>query len=385
MPKPPTKTQKTQKVEKREKIKKEPLPVEFDNGSGAEGSVADILTHATSEDEDPVAAQMDLESVDDEIETIPSMVSSAPTIEVTQRPQWSGHQPPSNAMPLIPVQRQWTGQASPMYSRRSSALQLHQPTNMQHHGLPHETTHRASSTRTTCPSEGHSSCDPHQIPEVLRSSLPYPGHSHPRMTSTEARRPYATLPGRNGRYQVKVPHRSRRPPTTPHNTPSDMLSPHAPSVPSNPMTFSGSSSGVSGLAPINPWQSTIETSNTRQIACAIGQVYNEGADPNALLTSYPSDITSSFGSDFSDSSFGSGLQMSGLSEPFQPNVTSSYEVVDRDLQEQYSTYVSSIFGTLSVQPGSQGYPSMYPQESTMSAENKFIPTAQGHPYQQQPM
>lgn len=77
--------------------------------------------------------------------------------------------------------------------------------------------------------------------------------------------------------------------------------------------------------------------------------------------------------------------MSGLSEPFQPNVTSSYEVVDRDLQEQYSTYVSSIFGTLSVQPGSQGYPSMYPQESTMSAENKFIPTAQGHPYQQQPM
>lgn len=352
MPKPPAKASKVPKATVGTLVKDEPSQRVAESKRTAQMPSDDLDLRLPITDEDLIGTQIDLNSAEDTKPVVLESTSASTASSIASEPvglrptqSWA---PPSQSgitetgsASFVSVQRQWSPQSS--FSRKRNLA--HGPTS-QSGGLPIERLRYPSrklgmnahtkSVRSTenQPQDGVRGPSQHP-PATLSHSLPQQAHT----------------PSYAGTYLPGHPRRPAHP---------------------TPMSFSGSSSGLAGLPAENSWLTNSNLPSARQFGMT-GSIYTDGADPNALLTSYPSDITSSFGSDYSDNSFGSGLQVNSLNDTSQPQIQANQQVMDAQFRQQYPTYLTSNFNTLSIQPGPSDYSSSFPVDYSMGLETKFTP------------
>ncbi|KAL6712780.1 hypothetical protein ACLMJK_009621 [Lecanora helva] len=120
-----------------------------------------------------------------------------------------------------------------------------------------------------------------------------------------------------------------------------------PAVTTKPFRFSGSSSGLAGLPVDSEWSSNCDAWISQQFETS-NTAFTGSADPTTLFQPYSSTLTSSFGSDFSETSNDNGLQTDFCNEQFQMSCSKNEQALESELQKQYMTYLPSSLNTLSM-------------------------------------
>ena len=395
------KTEKGSKATKIEKVKQEPMEQEIHDSSREESTgYMDKVTSMGLEDLDLIpigpASAANGEGEGFAVDSRPSTISNVEPNQVGVNninyrcSQSLGGLPDYPAKPLVASQKPLTGRSAHTQAKKQS----HHRT-MRHRSqskdlrVDHARRPHAAVEQSTEP-EGKAVHHRSRIASnsrKARTGLTEWGRSSP-PTSLAAQISSALQARGNQKYnnnrrQPRVGRRTYPPPPTPSNSQSDMLSPSTPPSYPDYTAFSGSSSGVvgltsKGLTPSSQWQNTTELSRMRQFGAmpmnGHCQVYNERADPNAILTSCPSDVTSSFSSDHSGHSLSNELHISGLTQGVQSlYMPSNPGTVIPQLRNEFPTYLSTSFDTLPVQPGTQGYLPSYIPSSLTSYESIYSP------------
>lgn len=379
----PKSTAKTQKVPKAiisTPIKDEPSQRVADSKRSAIAPTADMGFEVLIEDEDLVSAQMDIDSAE---ETEPAVPESTPASTVSsvaseclrsplkqEGAQYNGNGVPKTEYPsFVSVQRQRKCQSS--FQQKESPWNA---TAGQFGGLPAEPIQkpflkRGSTTHTRLPSS-----NPISMSAGHRASVPYQGEISSRYPST-GNQTYNGVFGPSEHRHINFAQSTGQQPRTLSNTSVYPLNSTRRSVASKPMSFSGSSSGFAGLPSKDLWQISSDHSNGRQIGMS-GSIYTDNADPDAFLTSCPSDVTSSFGSENSNKSFESGLQINNPGGSLLPQVQPNQQALDAEFRQYYPTYLTSNFDALSFEPGASDHTPLFPTDYSAGVESKFAPYSQ---------
>lgn len=370
MPKPTAKAPKVPKAITVTPIKDEPSQRVADSKHSAKAPTADMGLEAAIEG-DPVPTQMDTDSIEETKPTLSSVPSECLSLQHKQEAaQYNGDGLPKTESPsFVSVQRQ--------RHFPSSIPQEEGPwhtTTDQFGGLPVEYSPRSSRKRGLLAHTRPSSFKPVLMSRGQRAPVPYQGGISSRYSPTESQLRNGILSPSEHR-EMSVAHNTGQQPRTLSNAPAYPLSSTRRLVAPKPMSFSGSSSGFAGLPSDYLWQASSDHSNARQLGSS-GPIYTDGADPNALLTPYPSDVTSSFGSDDSDSTLGGGLQMNNLSGLSGPQVQADRQALDAEFRQYYPTYLTSNFSALSVEPGPSDHAPLFPFDYSTGVECRFTPYSQ---------
>jgi len=375
IPKPTAKTPKISKTITATPIKDEPSQGVTDGPRSAKAPTADMKTEKLIEEEDSIATQMEVDTTDETKSTVPectpaSTVSCVASDGRSLQPKPKApHHNETGVLTIespscLSVQRQRSGKSS----LPSEEISWHSSTDHLG-GLPLERIQHPSRKRESVAHTRPYSNKPTLIAGGLAASVPYQGESSTCYTLTENQLRNEYLhPGEH--CQMNVAHiPGQQPRTLSHPFVHPLSSPRRPVAPKS-MSFSGSSSGFAGLPSECMWQNTSENSSAQQYGIS-GPIYTDGADPNAPLPSYPPDVTSSFGSDYSDNSLGSGLQMNDLSGPTYSQVQANQRALDAEFRRYYPTYLTSNFNALSVEPGHFDHTPLLPTDYSVGAESRF--------------
>lgn len=381
MPKPLGKAQQGPKATKPIYIKDEHPSKQDQPSKSVQAPTANMGVDAHTGDEDPVAAQMNLDSDDDETELImPGSTISTPSnedfggasIQATQSNAQSTKPliETTETTSLVPIQRKRSRQRNTTSHPQQRSLS--QATASSIGGLPFEPMPQIPQKRASISHAGANASYSTPMSREQGSPLSHQGVNAQRQSLTEGQDYNEALLRRIGHREMRVPHRTRQDPEAPCNTPMFPLSPPRRPVAPKPTAFSGSSSGLAGLPSDNSWQDTNNLWNSHQSG-SYGSIYDVDVDAGAILPSLPSDVTSSFGSDFSDSSFGIGFERRNWGEATQPCVSGDSQALNEELRQRFPTYLSSGFNALSVDPGPQGYNPLFPPNLSVGMEHQFNP------------
>lgn len=350
VPKPPAKAPKVAKSIAAVAIKEELSPRITKDKRPAK--ITDKETHSKEsiEGKQRILGQMDFESTD---ETEPTGSRSTPSSTVastvsnfgSKRLSTKSVQQPAQTLkgvtpkigsPPASIQGQCGRQAPTSRTNKASLA-----TTTQFGGLPIERMQEPARKRASI-AHAKASSKPLPMPTGQRTSVSNQTKSQSRSHSARFQ-PYSGFRGTSEHRQMRTTHGNHHLPMTLSNTPAFRHNQfqQAEAVPRQG-TFSGSSSGFFGL----PWQTANDASSMQHY----DSVFTDGADPNAFLTTYPSDSTSSFGSDYFENSVGAGLSLSDTMEAPQSQMQAYQQALPTNIQQQYTTCIASNFDALSIQP-----------------------------------
>ena len=183
---------------------------------------------------------------------------------------------------------------------------------------------------------------------------------------------------RQGCHQMKSSQHAFHSVKSPYtSTPTIKPSRQAPAC--RPMTFSGSSSGLAGLPPDRSW---LNTSNpwANHLYTFGGSALNGSNDPGSPSPSYALDVNASCGNGLSDIYFGGGggFSMDTRTEPFQSFASPTEHAFDANFQQQYETFLPSVFDHMSVVSSDQDTPNILQIDNSSTLENQKIRMGHHH-------
>lgn len=347
-------------------IKEEPSPRITNDRRQAKVSTKETDSEASIEEKQPIINQTESDSTDESERTLPRSTPSSATSNIGSKrlstvstqglAQSMKGVTPKTTSPSITIQLQCSRQASTSATCLAATSHLGGPT-----------TERTQEPARKRPSLAQVKTSSKSVPvsRGQRASVSNPTKTQSR--SHQARyQPYNGFPGPSKHRHMTTTHNAHHLPKTLSNAPTYRHNPlqQTQSV-SRPITFSGSSSGLSGLSSEIPWHAANNTSGMQHY----GAVYTDGADPNAFLTPYPLDLTSSFGSEYSDNSSGGGLSMSSTMGCSQSQMQANQQAIDAEYRQEYPTWMTSNFDALSIQPGPSKY--LFPADHQMGIGTNY--------------